>query len=90
MSVKTLELFIGSNNKTHKVERDKLESVLAKHHEGFTIQPAVGYWQGSREDSVTVIVSDNKDTILSTIKELKYALKQDAIAYHEVSPLEFI
>lgn len=87
---KTVELFIGSNNKTHKVERNLLEATLAKYHEGFTIQPAVGYWQGAREDSVIVTVSDDFSTILETIKRLKYVLKQDAIAYHEVTPLEFV
>lgn len=87
---KTIELFVGSNNKTHKVERKKLEAVLARYHEGFTIQPAVGYWLGTREDSVTVVVSDEFDKILETIKKLKYELKQDAIAYHEVTPLEFV
>lgn len=89
--VKTLELFIGSNNKTHKVELDKLETTLAKYHEGFTIQRGVvGYWQGTREQSVTVIISDDEGTILSTINRLKQVLKQDAIAYHEVTPLEFV
>lgn len=87
---KTLELFIGSNNTTHKVERDKLEATLSKYHEGFTIQPAVGYWQGAREDSVVVTISGDFDTILSTIQRLKQVLKQDAIAYHEVTPLEFV
>jgi hypothetical protein len=87
---KTIELFIGSNNKTHKVERDIIEEVMSKYHEGFTIQPAVGYWQGVREDSVTVVVSDDFETIKQTILKLKYALKQDAIAYHEVAELEFI
>jgi hypothetical protein len=87
---KTIELFIGSNNTTHKVERDKLEQVLSKYHEGFTIQPAVGYWLGAREDSVTVIISDDFDAIINTIQRLKQVLKQDAIAYHEVTPLEFL
>ena len=87
---KTIELFVGANNKTHKVERALLESTLAKYHEGFTIQPAVGYWQGAREDSVTVVISDDLSTIIETIKKLKQVLKQDAIAYHEVSELEFI
>lgn len=87
---KTLQLFIGSNNITHKVERDKLEQVLSKYHEGFTIQPAVGYWQGAREDSVTVIVSDDFDSIINTIQRLKQVLKQDAIAYHEVTELVFV
>jgi hypothetical protein len=86
---KTLELFIGANNKTHKVDRELIIQTLAKYHEGFTIQPAIGYWMGSQEPSVTVIISDNFDAIIKTIKELKYVLKQDAIAYHEVTPLEF-
>lgn len=86
----TIELFIGSNNQTHKVELHKLERVLSKYHEGFTIQPATGYWKGTREDSVTVLISDDMNKILSTIVALKVVLKQDAIAYHEVSELEFI
>lgn len=88
---KTIELFIGSNNTTHKVELEKLESTLAKYHDGFTIKRGVvGYWQGAREESVTVLVSDDFSTILATINKLKQVLKQDAIAYHEVTPLEFI
>lgn len=87
---KTLELFIGSNNKTGKVERELLEATLAQYHEGFTIQPSVGYWQGTREQSVVVTISDDYATLLETIKKLKFVLKQDAIAYHEVTPLEFI
>lgn len=86
---KTLELFIGSNNKTHKVERELLVQTLAKYHDGFTVQPAVGYWEGAREESVTVLISDDESAILETIKRLKYVLKQDAIAYHEVTPLVF-
>ncbi len=87
---KTIELFIGSNNTTHKVELDKLEKILAKYHKGFTIQPAVGYWMGVKEDSVSVIISDELSTILSTIAALKVVLKQDAIAYHEVEGLRFV
>ena len=87
---KTLELFIGSNNRTGKVEREKLETVLSKYHEGFTIQPAVGYWNGQREQSVSVIISDSFDKILETVKKLKYELKQESIAYHEIGNLEFV
>lgn len=86
----TMQLFIGSNNKTHKVERELLIKTLSKYHEGFTVQPATGYWMGAREDSVTVIISDERDSIIDTVKRLKQVLKQDAIAVQEVSPLEFI
>lgn len=88
---KTIELFIGSNNKTHRVEIDKLEATLAKYHEGFTIKRGViGYWQGAREESVTVIIEDDYNAIIQTVQRLKQVLKQDAIALHEVAPLEFI
>lgn len=86
----TMQLFIGSNNKTHKVERELLIQTLSKYHEGFTIQPATGYWMGAREDSVTVVISDEHDSIIETVKRLKQVLKQDAIAVQTVAPLEFI
>ena len=86
----TMQLFIGSNNKTHKVERELLIQTLAKYHTGFTIQPAIGYWEGAREESVSVIISDEHDAIISTVKRLKQVLKQDAIAIQKVAELEFI
>jgi hypothetical protein len=82
-------MFIGENNKTHKVERELIIKTLAKYHEGFTIQPAIGYWQGHAENSVTVTIADEESAIMDTIKKLKYILKQDAIAYHVVASLEF-
>ena len=88
--MKTLELFIGANNKTGKVERELLIKTLAKYHEGFTVQPATGYWNGAREESVTVIIADDETRVRQTVLKLKQILKQDAIAMHEVAPLEFI
>ena len=85
----TIEMFIGENNRTHKVDRDLIIQTLSKYHEGFTIQPAVGYWHGVQENSVAVIISDDSATIFESMKKLKYVLKQEAIAYHEVAPLEF-
>ena len=67
-----------------------LIATLAKYHEGFTVQPAKGYWQGMSEDSVTVIIHDDEQLIRQTVQRLKQVLKQDAIAMHEVAPLEFI
>ena len=86
----TLRLYIGSNNQTHKVERDLLVRTLAKYHSGFTIQPALGYWEGASEDSVTVVIADEYSTIIDTVHRLKQVLKQDAIAVQRVEPLEFL
>ena len=86
----TIELFIGSNNTTHKVDVSKLKAILNRYHQGWTMQNALGSWLGNEEDSVTVLVADDREKIINTIKELKVALEQDAIAFHEVAPLEFI
>lgn len=89
-NVSTIELFIGSNNQTKRVERDILEHILNANHEGYTLYNCKGMWLGQSEDSVGVIISDSKNSIMQTIKELKYKLRQDAIAFHEVTPLEFV
>lgn len=88
--MKTIELFIGANNKTGRVERELLIKTLSKYHEGFTIQPSVGYWMGAREESVVVTIADDEQAIRDTAQRLKQVLKQDAIAMHEVAPLEFV
>ena len=90
MANTTLELFIGSNNTTHVVEVDKLKQILNKYHKGWTIQNALGSWLGTEEDSVVVTISDGMSKIMQTINEIKVELEQDAVAYREVTPLEFI
>lgn len=87
---KTIQLFIGSNNTTHKVEVSKLKEVLNKYHQGWTMQNAIGSWMGTEEQSVTVIIDDEFTAIESTMLELKRVLKQDAIAYQEVNTVRFI
>ena len=88
---KTVMLYIGGNNKTHRVEVDKLKAVLNKYHEGWTIERGnIGAWHGVEEESVKVLISDNYDTILATVNKLKYELKQEAIAIQEVAELEFV
>lgn len=86
----TVKMYIGSNNATHVVEIAKVKRILNKHHQGWTMQNALGSWLGTEEDSVTVLVSDDFSKIKNTIEELKTQLKQDAIAYQVESELEFI
>jgi hypothetical protein len=86
----TVEMFIGQNNETQVLELETLKDVLNKRHDGYTIQVVTGAWRGSEEDTARVLLSDNKNKILDTIKQLKKLLNQEAIAFHEVTPLEFI
>lgn len=49
--------------------------------DGFTAYPAVGMWQGMREDSTVVLVyTDNPDDIVRFVPALAHNLEQDAIA----------
>lgn len=88
--MKTVQLFIGSNNTTHKVEVDKVKKILNKYHKGWTMQNALGSWLGTEEDSIIVLVSDDMIKIAKTIAKLKNELHQDSVALQEVAPLEFL
>lgn len=79
----TYRLYIGSNNDTKVVELDKIEKVLNSRHEGYTIMQSMGYWRGTREDSVIVTVSDDQPKILESIRQLKEVLRQEAIGYQQ-------
>lgn len=84
-------LFIGSNNTTHKVELNKIRKATAKMFEGFTIIPSTGYWQGKAEKSVIVqIEAMNRAQVIELAELLKIELKQDAIAMQELPKLSFI
>lgn len=84
----TFQLFIGSNNNTHKLEIEKIERIMSSHFDGFTISQGTGYWQGSREHTAIVEISTDND-ILPLIDELKQTLHQDAIAYRVLPALIF-
>jgi hypothetical protein len=87
--MKTIELYIGSNNVTHELELDKIEKILANGHDGFTIQEAKGYWLGKPERTAVVTIAGDLDEILDTIDILKNELHQDAIAYRQVPSMVF-
>ena len=86
---RTYELFIGGNNTTHEVELTKIENILNKYFEGYTIRDAVGYWQGAREGSISVTLMTSPIQLIKLLDELKFELAQDRIAYHTVAQLLF-
>ena len=85
----TFNLFIGSNNKTKRLEVDKIERIMNKRHKGYTVEYCFGYWQGKKEKSAKVLVTDDGDLIMQSVKELKRELQQDSIAYQEAPELSF-
>lgn len=85
----TYQLYIGANNQTHKLEMGKIERILNRNHEGYTLYKATGYWHGEREASAVAVISDKKQSVMLTIFELKRELKQEAIGYQESPALRF-
>jgi len=85
-------LYIGSNNKTHHVEEEKLKAVINKYFEGYTIIQSAGYWKGTKEESrIIEIETNNKEQVLKAIEELKAVLEQEAIGLVEIpQSIEFI
>lgn len=73
--------YIGANNETGKLEKEKALSILATHFEGFTAFEVVGYWHSIREKTLKVeAVTDKKPDELARIgKELREKLQQESV-----------
>lgn len=91
MNSQSFELYIGSNNDTHKLELQKIIDVTLKHYDGATIigQGVTGIWKGGTERTAIVTVLSDQGTLLKYMEDLKTELKQDAIGYREVTPISF-
>lgn len=85
--METIELFVGSNNRTHKVDRERLETILRERVDGFTIRDARGFWEGDTEDSVSVLTTIAPDERNALFDAVLDDLGQLSIAWHRVAPL---
>lgn len=74
-------LFIGSDNQSKKLEKEKIERILNKHFEGYSASQIVGYWKGTREKTlkVEVITDKPKSYLKSVAEELKTGLNQESV-----------
>jgi hypothetical protein len=86
----TIELFVGSNNETGRVDREALERVLTRFVDGYTIRDAKGYWEGTREDSVSVLLDIDDGRRNALFDGIMRESQQRAIAWHDVSPLRIV
>ena len=73
--------YVGSNNKTHKLEKAKIERIVSRYFEGFTAFEVVGYWRGNKEKTLKVeVITDEKDSMLRRVgKEVKNALEKQSV-----------
>jgi hypothetical protein len=90
MKNNTYKLYIGSNNATGQVDLDLIELTLNKYFQGYTIESADGYWNGTREKTVLITLTSDLNQLQQVISELKEVLQQEAIAYQKISDLHFI
>ena len=73
--------YIGHNNKTKELEIEKIEKLVSEHFEGFTASEVVGYWKGSKEQTLKIeVITESKPVELARIgKELRDKLDQESI-----------
>lgn len=74
-------IYIGSDNVSHVLESDKAISIISSYFEGFSAYEIVGFWKGTQEKTlkVEIVTDDDQAKLVKLCKELKIALKQDAI-----------
>lgn len=77
-------LYIGSNNETGVLEKNKAIEIIANYYKGFSCYEVDGYWQGKAEKALKVeIITENTESennfIDKLCKELKDELQQDSI-----------
>lgn len=80
--MKKINFYIGSNNKTGELEKQKAIDILSSYYEGMNISELVGVWKGIQEKSLLVsIVCESVDyTLIKTAcKKLNSELDQQAI-----------
>jgi len=87
----TYNLFIGADNKTHKVDFKTIYKTLDRHFDGYTVNHAVDVVCKSKHVARCIVtVSDDQTKIMNTVIELKRVLKQEAIGCQQVAELEYI
>ena len=85
------KIYIGSNNKTKRLESKKAIRIATKQFQGFTAYKGLGYWQGKKENSLILEIETNKKKdVLKLVKNLATGLNQEAIGLARIGKLQFI
>lgn len=90
-----ITLYIGGDNKTKKIDEEykvKVENILTKYWEGFTLTKCDGYYRGEIEESLEAIIIVLKlvfKDLEDCIHELKVELVQESIGVEITANVEF-
>jgi hypothetical protein len=82
-------LYVGADNQTGTIDRDRLAGIMAKHVAGFTIIESEGYWHGMTEPSAVIMVTDDHDHISEAVADIKTELGQDAVGVQRMPDVTF-
>lgn len=85
-------VYIGSNNKTGRLEYSKAIGITAKQFEGFTAMKGLsGYWQNQKEESMILeIETEDKGKIKQLIQTLLKGLNQESIGWAVIGKMDFV
>jgi hypothetical protein len=90
---RTYQLFLGRNIPDGGyVTRGQFATFL-QHvpFDGFTVQDAIGYWRGDKEDTkVLTICTDDYAKVLETAALYKGMFRQEAVAIQEMPAMAFV
>jgi hypothetical protein len=87
--MESVMLYVGADNETGVIDLERLGKVLASRHEGFTMWPAEGSWQGTPEPCAVILVSDEHDQIMGTCDQIKTELRQEAVGWQHVPAMQY-
>lgn len=79
--MKCTKIYIGSNNKTGKLELDKILDIMSTAMQGYTLTQAQGFYNGKSENTAVIEIYGNYN--LGIIPELKSQLQQNSILVAE-------
>jgi len=72
---------------TENKNQDKIEEIISRHFDGFTIYKAEGFWRLQKEKTLIIEIlgeSDIVEKINSAAKEIKKENNQDAVLVQKI------
>ena len=88
-------LYIGANNKTGRITKEyeeKVEVILRKYWDGFTLKKCKGCYQGVIEESMEAVMITLRlvwKNLHDCVEELKVKLIQDTIGVEITANIDF-
>lgn len=73
--------YVGADNTTKRLNREKIESIVASFFDGFSASEIVGYWKGTKENTLKVeVVTESEDSTIHTVAQaLRDGLNQESV-----------